>query len=382
MRQYAVCHVSKGKGASKGLTEHNEREKTPKNADPKLSNLNRIEDFTDMGATLEHRAKFVIEQAGVNRKIQSDAVLYCPIILSGSHETMEKIMKEGKLDEWMRDNRQFLANKYGEKNIISFAMHADETTPHIHCSIVPIVKDISKKGKEVSRLSARDVFSPGELKKLQTEYAQSMNKWGLERGMDSEVTRAKHQDVKQVYRDLPEKLNEQETKLNLANKALSELGLKNETKSFFGGISGQNELKLKNEALLSQNFEILKELQATVEEVNKLKGEKKDISMQSNIYLSEIGALQRQIENDDRVQKLELANKQLKAALDKAQMKLMMLQNPQEIRETVLEEFNEYLEGKGMQSRLIFDENNKPDIVTAEEYEQIKGNNHDNSIEL
>lgn len=190
-------------------------------------------------------------------------VLYCPILLSGSHETMEKIMKDGKLDEWMQDNRKFLAAKFGEKNIISFALHADETTPHIHCSIVPIINDTNKKGKDVARLSANDMFNREALKQLQTHYAQAMRKWGLERGQDIEITQAKHQDVKQVYRDIPEKLA-------LAEKAMNDFGVKNGTKSFLGGITGLNDLKAKNEALLGQNLSLTKEIEHVKTEMLKM----------------------------------------------------------------------------------------------------------------
>lgn len=382
MGQYAVCHVSKGKGQSKGLTEHNEREKIPKNANPELSKLNKIEDFKTLGKNLDERAMSVIEKSGVTRKVQKDAVLYCPILLSGSHETMEKITKEGKLDEWMQDNRKFLANKFGEKNIISFALHADETTPHIHCSIVPIINDKNKKGKEVSRLSANDMFDREGLKQLQSEYAKAMGKWGLERGQDSEITRAKHQDVKQVYRDLPDKLNEQEAKLNLANKALSDLGLKNNVKSFLGGVSGKNDLKAKNEALLGQNFDLLKELQSSMKEIEELKGEMRDLGNTVNMYMSDYSELQRQIENDERVKKLELANQKLKAALDKTEVRLMFLSEPQDIRESVLNEINELFEKDGIKARLIFNDNNKPEVIKASEFERMKGSNRDNSISL
>lgn len=213
MKQFAVCHVSKGKGKSAGLTKHNERERTPKNADPAMSQMNRIEDFKHKGVTLEERAKNVIQQSEVSRKVQKDAVLYCPIILSGSHERMIQLREHDSLDDWMKDNRKFIADKYGEENIISFAMHADELTPHIHVSIVPIIKE-NKKGKESTRLSARDMFNPGELKKLQTEYAEAMRKWGFERGMDSKETRAKHQEVKEVYRDMPNEILKNNVKLH------------------------------------------------------------------------------------------------------------------------------------------------------------------------
>lgn len=254
MAQYAVLHVSKGKGASEGLTKHNERENTPDNADRKLSHLNIIEDYTGIGRTLEERAKYVINEAGVSRKVQDDAVLYCPIILSGSHEQMKKIQNQGMLYEWYEDNKRFIEQRFGKDNIISMAMHADELTPHIHVSVVPIIKDTNKKGKEVARLSAKDKFNPQELKKLQDDYSTAMSKWGLSRGMDSQQTGAKHTTTKEFYRDLPELIEQKKQEIENLQKELDGFSKLKGVKDVFGGVVSKLTQKDKFEAL---NAEIL-----------------------------------------------------------------------------------------------------------------------------
>ena len=128
MEQYAVAHVSKGKGASNGLRAHIERETTPENADPSRSALNRIEDH-GQNKSLSARADAVIQAAGVTRKVQADAVKYCPVILSGSPERMAEIEAAGQLDSWYSENKRFMEERYGKSNIISFALHRDEKTP-------------------------------------------------------------------------------------------------------------------------------------------------------------------------------------------------------------------------------------------------------------
>ena len=227
MGQKAVAHASKGKGPSGGLTDHNERREgyeLPKNVDPARAHLNVIDrSYESLGHDLDDRARTVIARERVSRKVQSNAVLFNPMILSGSHEQMMKIMERGELPEWIDDTRKFVEDKYGKENIISFAMHADELTPHIHVCVVPIIKDKNKKGQDVVRLSAKDKFNPEELTKLQTDYAAAMKKWGLERGMNSKLTGAKHQDTKQFYKDLPEKILEKKAEIEELQETVKEL---------------------------------------------------------------------------------------------------------------------------------------------------------------
>jgi hypothetical protein len=55
--------------------------------------------------------------------------------------------------------------------------------------VVPLTAD--------GRLSAKDLFNPKTLRALQTEYAEAMKPFGLERGV--EHSRAKHEDMRHVY---------------------------------------------------------------------------------------------------------------------------------------------------------------------------------------
>jgi hypothetical protein len=83
----------------------------------------------------------------------------------------------------------FLQNKYGKENVISFTLHQDEKTPHIHAVVVPITAQ--------GRLSAKDLFTPQTLRELQTEYAQAMQPYKMGRGVEHSQT--KHQAQRRVY---------------------------------------------------------------------------------------------------------------------------------------------------------------------------------------
>jgi len=72
---------------------------------------------------------------------------------------------------------------------VSCTLHQDELTPHFHAVVVPLTAD--------GRLSAKDVFNPKTLRALQTEYAEAMKPFGMERGV--EYSRAQHEVMRHVY---------------------------------------------------------------------------------------------------------------------------------------------------------------------------------------
>lgn len=83
----------------------------------------------------------------------------------------------------------FLQQQFGAKNVVSFTLHQDEKTPHIHAVVAPITAQ--------NTLSADKLFNPTSLRQLQTDYAQAMAKYGMERGV--EHSQAKHEPVQRLY---------------------------------------------------------------------------------------------------------------------------------------------------------------------------------------
>lgn len=55
---------------------------------------------------------------------------------------------------------RFLADRYGEQNVISAYVHKDETTPHMHFAFVPVTVD-KKRGDE--KVSAKEVLTKRQL---------------------------------------------------------------------------------------------------------------------------------------------------------------------------------------------------------------------------
>ncbi len=211
---FVVLHMEKAHGSDSGTTAHIERFIIPKNADPTRTHLNRKlisypDGIKDRSAAIQRR----LEEAGLTRKIGNNQVRAIRINVSGTHEDMERIEKEGRLDEWCADNIRYFADLFGRENIVAAHLHRDEETPHIHVTLVPIVKGERKRRKreeqvkkryrkkpaDTVRLCADDIMTRLKLKSYQDSYAVAMAKYGLQRGIDG--SQARHKSTTQYYRD-------------------------------------------------------------------------------------------------------------------------------------------------------------------------------------
>jgi|GEM_PF-2737840 len=200
MPSFAVIHTTKlGSGAG-GIGSHIDRtqKKLPKNIDPNRMPLNK--EYVATGGTLIQDVNRRIDEGynaknsdGSLRSIRKDAVKAVGFILTGSHERMKELEKEGKLDSWARENLKFVEQLVGKENIVRFTMHRDEKTPHIHCVFVPLDKE--------GRLNAKQIVgNKNKLSKLQTEYGRAMEKFGLNRGIEN--SRMHHTTTREYYRDI------------------------------------------------------------------------------------------------------------------------------------------------------------------------------------
>ena len=211
---FVVLHMEKAHGSDSGTTAHIERFIIPKNADPTRTHLNRRlieypDGIKDRSAAIRRR----LEEAGLTRKIGNNQVRAIRINVSGTHEDMERIEREGRLDEWCADNMKYFADTFGKENIVAAHLHRDEETPHIHVTLVPIVKGERKRRKreeqakkryrkkptDTVRLCADDIMTRLRLKSYQDTYAEAMAKYGLQRGIDG--SKARHKSTQQYYNE-------------------------------------------------------------------------------------------------------------------------------------------------------------------------------------
>lgn len=219
---YAVLHLEKASGTDSGMSAHIERSVTPKNADPSRTHLNReLIRFPDGVQSRTEAIQHRLDTANLKRKIGKNQVRAIRALLTGSPEDMKRIQAEGKLNEWCNDNLKWLRTTFGKENVVSAVLHMDETTPHIHATLIPIVtgerrkakaehsdgkRKYKKKDSTANRLCADDVMTRINLKAYQDTYAQSMQGYGLKRGIEG--SEAKHITNSQYYRDL---LNQSES---------------------------------------------------------------------------------------------------------------------------------------------------------------------------
>ena len=147
------------------------------------------------------------------RKIGKNQVQAIRIVLTGTHADMEQIEQTGRLDEWCKDNIDWLRKTFGADNVVSAVLHMDEETPHIHATIVPIVQTERKKQKKeqtvkkryrtktpAPRLCGDEVMSRANLIRYQDTYAEQMAEYGLQRGIKG--SEAQHISTHEYYRSL------------------------------------------------------------------------------------------------------------------------------------------------------------------------------------
>lgn len=255
---YAVLHLEKAKGTDSRMSAHIERTVHPKNADRTRTHLNRElvqfpEGVRNRTQAIAHR----IETAGIRRKVSANQVKAIRILLTGSNKDMKQMEAEGRIEDWCNDSLKWIRETYGEQNLVSAVLHMDEKTPHIHATVIPIVtgerrkagqeeqngkKKYRKKNPQDVRLCADDVMAKHRLKHYQDTYAQAMNKYGLQRGVDGSL--AKHISTMQYYKQLVEQQDSlQENIENL-------LGLEEEAMKKLKQVKGEiNVQKMKGAAV-------------------------------------------------------------------------------------------------------------------------------------
>ena len=297
---YAVLHLDKAKGADSGMSAHIERTIHPKNADPSRTHLNREliqfpDGVTNRTQAIQHR----LDTAGLKRKIANNQVRAIRILLTGTHEDMMQIEKEGRLDEWCQDNIDWLQKTYGADNVVSIVLHMDESTPHLHATVVPIVhteRQRKKKEQEVKRtyrkkslaprLCADDVMSRANLKRYQNTYAEVMQKYGLQRGIEG--SEAQHISTHEYYRSL---------------------------------MAQGKDIQEDVEALLKQK-------EQAEQELSKIKSEKKIEELKNTATMTATTALKgvNSLLGSNKISRLEKENEQLKGVVKQRDSQIVKLQ--------------------------------------------------------
>lgn len=125
------------------------------------------------------------------------------------------------IEEWAKDVHRFVADKYGEENIVAFIVHLDETNPHAHCTLLPI-RDSRFAYKQIFAGKDKYEFS-ARMKVLHSEFADVNKRWGMERGTSVSETGARHRTTEEYRRQLSEQCTAIEQSVAAHQRTLASL---------------------------------------------------------------------------------------------------------------------------------------------------------------
>lgn len=194
----AILRTAKLKSASgvRGCAEHNSRSRFTVNADRTRQNETMVDGGQDVYETVMKH----IADSGVMRKIRDNAVLAQEIFLSASPEYFRPsdpaaagTWEQDRMEQWRDASLKFLQGKYGG-HMIDCRLHLDESTPHLHAIVVPIVQ-----GPKGSKLSAKECFGRVDLQRLQDEYPKALQSAGLDIERGIKGSKAKHTKIQEYY---------------------------------------------------------------------------------------------------------------------------------------------------------------------------------------
>jgi len=208
---YAIMRMAKIKSKRDVVMtlQHNTRERMPANADPEKTRKNLVHG----GTVAESLVRF---DGLMPEKVRANAVQAVEMVFTASPEF------NGNWGGYLQDALKWGLETFGidpeKKDIrpaIGYAVHHDESTPHLHLVVVPL-----KDGK----LNARHFIGGARerMAELQEDFYQKVGKkYELERGRPREETRARH--TPHTLAATAAKLDEREKKVDAAQTAVREL---------------------------------------------------------------------------------------------------------------------------------------------------------------
>lgn len=185
--------------------EHNERTKTER----------------------EDRKRTFNQMLDKSKNVVADELLF-----TATNEFFKSMPKED-IKDWADTCMEFVYEDLGytKEQILHSVIHLDETTPHIHCVVVPLVKKLGKRtNTERYTISKKQYIRDKiHLSELQDKYHKRLTDKGydLERGIkDSDRKHIKIKDYKKINRKLEQNLN---TRNDRFDKIMNELDKQMET---------------------------------------------------------------------------------------------------------------------------------------------------------
>lgn len=253
------------------IEKENERDENYESDNPQIDSertRNNYRFTPYFGKTYTEFINGRIKELGLSPR--KDAVVMNSFVL-GSDKTFFDGLAKVEQYNFFSDCYKFFAERYGEENIIAAIVHNDETTPHMHLNLMPVIKD--------GRLCSKQLFDKPQLQKLQTDFYESVGKrWGLQRG--KEGSQKKHLSTAEFK---AKKIIEQAEAIREENQVYADA-----LKEAKGGEIPRKRGRLQEQviALTAENKDLTARLDKSMDETLE--------------YAKKAEALQRQRDNDNR----------------------------------------------------------------------------------
>lgn len=186
MSNFAILRIEKlktlGNAAGSGAHVMRTLKNDQGNIDKERTYLNKT--FIGTGNTL------VDIQSALPDKYRKNAVLAVEVLMTATPAFFQG-KTQNEIEAWAKESVRSAVKFWNNENIVSAVLHMDEKTPHLHLHVVPKIE---------GKLNCREfIGTRSKLSKLQTAYANDMQKFGLRRGIEG--SKAKHQTPSQVAKD-------------------------------------------------------------------------------------------------------------------------------------------------------------------------------------
>ncbi len=275
---YSICRISKIKSAGvTGIQIHDRREKkgiSHTNEDIDWTKKDQNIDLINQQEKFQTVVKNRIGELDLAHGVRKNATVMCQCLITSDNTFFQSMSKAEQID-FFKKSLDFMENRYGKQNMVSATVHFDEMTPHMHVNFVPVTSD--------GRLSARDLFSPGNLRKLQDDFNRHCkeNGYDLERGKlhsKKEHLSVEEYKIETKFEQLKDKIKELEKLESIDNT----VNLEAEKKKMVYMPKEVDQIKDQNKSLKVELHD--KDLQITtlkreIEELNKSLSEtKKDLN--------------------------------------------------------------------------------------------------------
>lgn len=135
---------------------------------------------------------------------QRKSELYCynrrdVKVLAGWVVTAPKDLAVSLQKDFFQESYNFLEERYHKENVVSAAVHMDESgMPHLHFYFIPAVEDLKHGGEKIC---ANDVLNPKELRNFHPDLQRYLKKQGIDAKVINGATAGGNRTVKELKQE-------------------------------------------------------------------------------------------------------------------------------------------------------------------------------------